>query len=107
MDYQVWTKDEYTEGWKKVDCGDAPAVQREIEKAVRAGKEPLVTLEVPYDVTIKLKEALIGEAKKSKTKLDKGPGAESDSEVRRGDESPTEELDQGSGDLGSGTGTGD
>ena len=106
MDYQVWTKDEYT-GWEKVDCGDAAAVQREIEKAIRAGLEPLVTVEVPYDLNIKLKEALIGEVKKSKPKPGEGPGAEGDSEVRRGDEGAAEKVDKGSGDPGAGPGAGD
>lgn len=56
MNYQVWTKDEYEEKWSKVDCGDLPAARREVDKAVRAGQEPLLTIEIPYELSIKVGE---------------------------------------------------
>ena len=96
--YQVWTKDEYAEGYTKVDCGDLPSVKREILKAVKEGKDPLITMEVPFDVNINVKEAEIGKVKESKTERHKGPGAEGNGEVRRGDEAVAEGLDKGSGD---------
>ena len=101
MDYQVWTHDEY-EGWKKVDCGDLPAAQREILKALTSGKEPLLTVEVPYDFNVKIKEDKIGEITESKAKPDKGPGTEGEGEVRPGDTPAVSELGKGSGDPGSG-----
>lgn len=106
MNYQLWTKNEY-EGWSKVDCEDVPAVHREIEKAIRAGKEPLVTMEVSYDINIKLKEVLNGEIKKSKAKPGESTIGESDRKVRRTDEPAIEELDKGSGDPGSSSDTRD
>ena len=97
MDYQVWIKDEYTDGYRKVDCGDLAAAKREIDAAVRAGGEPLLTVEVPYKLDIKVSE-VGSEVKKGKTKPDKVAGDKGDSEVRRGDEAAPEGLDQGSGD---------
>jgi predicted transcriptional regulator len=88
MEYQVWTKEDFGETYKKVDCGDMDAVRRELDKAVREGKEPLLTVEVPYELSIKIQE-VGSEAKKGKAKSDKGAGVEGDSEVRRGDEAVT------------------
>ena len=56
MDYQVWTKDEYGDTYTKVDCGDLEAAKREIDKAVRSGREPILTIEVPYELSIKTGE---------------------------------------------------
>lgn len=101
MEYQVWTHDEY-EGWAKADCGDLEAARAEILKGLMAGKEPLLTVAVPYDFNIKVKEDKIGETTKSKTRRGKGPGAEGEGEVRPGDTGPVPELDSGSGDSGPG-----
>ncbi len=54
MDYQVWTKDEFQDTYKKVDCGDLGAAKREVDKAVRTGLEPILTVEVPYSLSIKV-----------------------------------------------------
>ena len=105
MEYQVWTKEEYGELYKKVDCGDITAVKRELDKAVRAGLEPLVTVEVPYELNIKLSE-VGSEVKKSEAKPDKGARGKGDSEVRRGDEAAAEGLDKGGGDSSPGSGAG-
>lgn len=128
MDYQIWIKDEYQELYSKVDCGDLAAVKRELDKAVRAGGEPLLTVEILYELGIKVSE--VGEEKKtpqekyrdgikdwkkrrddeateSEAKHDKGAGGEGDGAVRRGDKGATPELDQGSGDPSPGTGAGD
>ena len=91
MDYQVWTKDEYT-AWQKVDCGDLPAAQRVIMEALKAVKEPLLIVVVPFDVSIKIKEDKIGEATKSKAKPDKGAGVESASTPGRGDTAATSKV---------------
>jgi len=72
MDYQVWTKDEY-EGWSKVDCGDKEAATREIDKAVRLGRDPLLTISVPYNLSIKLEEEKAGQGLKPKSEKEK-PG---------------------------------
>ena len=79
MDYQVWIKDEYTDGYKKVDCGDLAAAKREIDKAVRAGQEPILTQEVPYELNIKVGE--VG-AEKPKGKKEPKKPAESKEEVK-------------------------
>ena len=92
MNYQVWSKEEYGELWKKVDCEDIAAAKSEIDKAVRAGGEPILTVEVPYELGIKIQE-VGSEVKESKTKSDKGPRAKSDGNVRGGDEGDTPKLD--------------
>jgi len=102
MDYQVWTKDEYADTYTKVDCGDLAAATREVDKAVRAGREPLLTVEVPYSLAIKVEdvgtekpkrkeakkepetkaeEVPPGEAGKGKAGKDQSPGAEGQGEV--------------------------
>lgn len=96
MDYQVWTKDEYGEVYSKVDCGDLLAARREIDKAVRQGREPILTVEVPYELNIKVSE-VGSEVKKDKAKPDKGTRVESDGAVRRGDAEDTPGLNKGSG----------
>lgn len=54
MDYQVWIKDEFGDTYTKVDCGDLDAAKREVDRAVRVGAEPILTIEVPYSLAIKV-----------------------------------------------------
>ena len=110
MDYQVWTKEEYGENYTLTVCGDLPAVRRELDKAVRAGKEPMLTIEVPYEHNIRIgeagsvppkkklektppgkieKEVSESETKEGKAQSDKVAGDKGNSEVRRGDEEVT------------------
>ena len=84
MNYQVWTKEEYGDNWTKVDCGDLAAAKRVLDETVRAGREPLLTVEVPYELSIKVSE-VGSEVPKSKPKPGKDPGAEGEGEVRPGD----------------------
>ncbi len=92
MDYQVWIKDEYEEKYTKVDCGDLSAAKREIDKAVRVGGEPILTVEVPYELSILTGEAG-SEVKKDEPKHDKGARVKSESAVRSGDDAPVSKLD--------------
>lgn len=96
-EYILWIE-EYEGSWRPVRCGDLPAVQREILKFLKDGKEPLITINVPYKFNVKIEEAEIGKVQKDKTKHDKDPGAEGDREVRRGDETAASGLDQPGGD---------
>ena len=105
MNYQVWTHDEYT-GWIKVECGDLPAVKREVLEALKQGKDPMVTVEVPYDVNIKVMEDKIGEVTPRKTKHDKSPRDTGDSKVRPGNEGAAEPVSESLGDPGAGPGAG-
>lgn len=97
MDYQVWTHDEYS-GWSKIDCGDLLAARREILEALKQGQEPLLTVAVPYDVSIKVQEDKIGETTPHKAKQHKDSRGQGDREVRPGDEGVTETVGEGSGD---------
>lgn len=90
MNYQVWTKEEFEEKYTKVECGDLPAAKRHIDEAVRAGREPILTVEVPYELSIKTGE-VGSEVKKSTTKPRESPGPASESKVRPGDAEPVQE----------------
>lgn len=68
MDYQVWTKEEFGDNYTKVDCGDLAAARKEIDKAVRTGGEPILTVEVPYKLDIKVSEVGAEVPKKAKSK---------------------------------------
>ena len=97
MDYQVWIKDEFGDTWTRKDCGDLEATKREVDKAVRNRGEPLLTVEVPYTLNIKVGE-IGSEISKGKPKTDKGPGAEGKGKVRPGDTTAISELSEGSRD---------
>lgn len=71
MDYQVWLKEDYQELYRKVECGDLGAAKRELDKAVRAGQEPILTVEVPYSLGIKVEE--VGKEVPKKPKGKKEP----------------------------------
>ena len=90
MDYQVWIKTDYEEQYTKVDCGDLPAAKRELDKAVRKGQEPILTLEVPYELSIKTGEAG-SEVKKGKPKHNKVAGPEGEGEPGSGADEPVPE----------------
>jgi len=102
MDYQVWTKEEYGETYAKVDCGDLAAAKREIDQAYKRGLEPLLTVEVPYSLAIKVEpvgtekpqrraakketettveEESKSEASQSKTPASEGPRLEGEGEI--------------------------
>lgn len=86
MDYQVWIKEEYEPKYTKVDCGDLEAARREIDKAVREGREPILTVEVPYSLAIKVED--VG-TEKPKSKI-----------VKKQPETKVEEGDNGEGNQG-------
>jgi len=86
MDYQVWIKDEFGDTYAKVDCGDIGAAKREVDKAYKKGAEPLLTVEVPYSLSIKV-EAVGTE--KPMRKVDKQPPE------TKVEEAPKSEASQG------------
>lgn len=55
MNYIVWTED-YSGSWKKAECGDKLAAERAILEAIKEGKTPLLTIEVPYSFNVKMAE---------------------------------------------------
>jgi len=69
--YYVWTKGDEYSGWSKKDCPDLEKALAEIMATIRIGKEPLLTVEVRYEVDIKVKEGQDSEAAKSEAKPDK------------------------------------
>lgn len=54
MDYLILTKLDYGEEWSLVKCGDLPTAERELDKAVRKGQDPVLATEMPYKVNIKI-----------------------------------------------------
>ena len=94
--YQVWTKDEF-EGWKRKDCEDLAAAQAELFAALKRGAEPLLTVEVPFDVNIKIKEVPTEEKKSAKERYAEGVKG-----VSKGD---ANEVSKGKTKPGKGSGT--
>ena len=86
MDYQVWIKEEFGDSYTKVDCGDLAAAKREIDAAYKTGKSPILTIEVPYSLAIKVED--VG-AEKPKRKVDTKEPETKPKEVPKG------EADQG------------
>lgn len=105
--YQVWTKGDEYSGWARKDCPDLKAALAEVLETIRAGKDPLLTVEVKYAVGINVMKEAPVEAKKSEAEPDKDTGGKSHRKVRRGDKAAVEGLDKGSGDSGAGSGAGD
>ena len=56
MDYQVWTKAEFGDQWDRQDCGDIDAAKRTLLEASKAGKEAMLTVEVPFELELKVGE---------------------------------------------------
>ena len=105
--YQVWTKGDEYSGWARKDCPDLKTAMAELLAAIKAGKEPVLTEQVNYEVGIRVKEGKLGEAAKSEAEPDQGAGGKGHGKVRRGDAKDTQGLDQGSGDHSAGPGAGD
>ena len=80
MPYQVWSQDEY-KAWQKKDCGDLSTAQLEILGALKKGKEPLLTVAVPFSVNVIIEEGKAGETTENKTQSDQGPVAPGDRAV--------------------------
>lgn len=96
MEYQVWKKTEYSEDYTKVDCGDLGAVKRELEQALKGGKEAILTQIIPYELTLKIGEPG-GETLKPKKKSSKAevePKEEENVEAEKSEAEP----DQSPGD---------
>jgi len=56
MNYQIWTKDEYTDNWTRKDAGDLGAAKRLLLEELKKGGDPILTTEVPFDLVLKLGE---------------------------------------------------
>ena len=56
MDYQIWTKSEFGDDWQRTDAGDLEAAKRELLAASKKGLEPILTVEVPFDLQLKVGE---------------------------------------------------
>ncbi len=89
MDYQVWTKDEFGDNYTKVDCGDLGAAKREIDTAYKAGKDPLLTVEVPYSLAIKVEPVGAEKPPHKETKAEETKRFEEEAKVEA-DQSKTE-----------------
>ena len=80
MDYQVWIEEEFGDTYKKVDCGDLAAAKREIDAAYKTGKDPMLTVEVPYSLAIKVEEP--GSAKPKRKTEPKTPESKTEEEPK-------------------------
>lgn len=93
MDYQVWTKEEFGDNYTKVDCGDLAAAKRTIDEAYKQGKEPILTVEVPYKLDIKVSEVGTEVPKKAKPKQEPETKVEevAESEADKGKAEPDQD----------------
>lgn len=96
MGYQVWVS-EYGDTWKKEDCATLDEVEGAIWEAMKQGKAPLITRDIPYSARIKFEEgkgveAIEGEPEGYKDTRGKGKGP-----VRRGAPPELQELHTGGG----------
>lgn len=62
MGYQVWTKTEF-EGWQKEDCSTLDEAKGAIMLALQTGREPLLTQEVGYEISLKIREGEVSPGK--------------------------------------------
>ena len=67
MDYTVWVKEEFGDMWMPHVCGDVAAAKRKVLDASKMGKEVRMTVEVPFEVQLKVGEPG-AEVKKPKPK---------------------------------------
>ena len=81
MDYQVWIKDEFGDTYTKVDCGDLAAAKREIDQAYKGGQEPILTVEVPYSLAIKVED--VGTEKPKRKVATKATETKAEEEPKR------------------------
>lgn len=90
--YQVWTKTDYEGSWQRKDCGDLATAQQELFAALKRGAEPLLTVEVPFNVNIEIKEVETVEATKAETEPGEGARVKSKGKIRPGDTPAVSEL---------------
>lgn len=86
MDYTIWTKEEFGDSWKRQDAGDKGAAKRLILEEMKSGREPILTVEVPFDLKLEVGDPG-AEVKKTRGKND--PPADDKPE-----EGSTNETDQ-------------
>lgn len=91
MNYTVWVKDEYDETWRPKECGDLGAVKRIVLQAAKDKLEARITVEVPFEVQIKVGDP--GAEVKRKTKKETTP-AEATTETEEQDETDKDQSEQ-------------
>ena len=95
MNYQVWSKDEFGDTYNRVECEDIDTARRAIDKVVRTGGSPILTVEVPYSLAIKIEA--VGSEKPA-------PRVDPRTKFKPEKEDPKSEADQS--EAGSGDGSG-
>ncbi|OGN97541.1 MAG: hypothetical protein A2Y89_06660 [Chloroflexi bacterium RBG_13_51_18] len=96
MKYQVWTE-EYTGSWKRQDCEDIGKTAGAIMDAIKLGKTPTVTVEIPYGVNVNLQQEGNVEINKTQTEPDPVAGGAGDEPVQPRDPGPVINPGQGAG----------
>ena len=79
MNYTVWIKDEYDDKWAPHECGDVEAVKRVVLQAAKEAKEIRITVEVPFEVGIKVGEP--GAEVKKRTRKEEHEASKTTEEV--------------------------
>ena len=56
MNYTVWIQEEFGDTWMPHECGDVGAVKRKVLEAAKSGLTVRVTVEVPFELQLKVGE---------------------------------------------------
>lgn len=90
MEYQIWTKTEFGEQYDLVKAEGEEAVKRELLEALKAGREPILTVEVPFDLQLKIKQPG-DQPKKTPARKSKDESEKPEEDVKsEADENPPE-----------------
>ena len=73
MDYQIWSPEDYSDNWRRQDAEGLAAAERVIRSELQLGHEPVLTVEVPFQVQLKVGEP---GAEPKETKVPKETAAE-------------------------------
>ena len=68
MDYQIWTKAEYGDDWHRQDAADKAVVKRILLEELKAGRAPILTVEVDFSLQL-----TVGDAAKQLKKAENDP----------------------------------
>lgn len=86
MQYCIWTQDEYAKTWTLQTAGDKAAVKRMLLEELKQGRQPILTVEVPFSLQLE-----VGDAAKELKKAERDPEPPPEEPKK---EDPENEADQ-------------
>lgn len=97
MNYIILTKDEFSDMWRRQDAGDKGAAKRLLLEELTTGRQPILAIEVPFDLQLNVGEPGDETKKTIKTRVLKGDETTEEARQREADKNKTE-SDQSSGE---------